>query len=78
MKILLTLLLTLAFVRDDPPPAVVRICGIDGNGVTVPREVADAWALSLEAQGCFPEHIYKIDLSKEWVFVYGHRVLIGE
>lgn len=63
---------------SDPPPAVVRICGENGNGVWVRHEDSKTIIESLLAQGCFAEDIRIVYYDKEWAFIYGTYVLIGE
>jgi hypothetical protein len=64
--------------KDGPPPAVVRICGEDGNGLTVLKINIDSTMNTLYKQGCFYEDQHVIPLDENYSFVYGTKVLIGE
>lgn len=61
-----------------PPPAIVVICGEDGNGLVVLKSAIDDTRDSLYKQGCFYEDIKVISLDEDYSFVYGTKVLIGE
>jgi len=61
-----------------PPPAVVRICGENNNGMWVRRQDVAATIASLEQQGCFRRDIQFFKLDHEWVFIWGTRLILGE
>jgi len=72
------LILILLLTIPDPPPAVVRICGEDNNGITVLHRQVNKTKKQLLAQGCFAEDIHIEILDANYSFVWGHKVLIGE
>lgn len=61
-----------------PPPAVVRICGDDGNGLIVLHRNVPHTQADLFAQGCNYEDQRVVTLDVTYSFVYGTKVLIGE
>jgi hypothetical protein len=65
-------------VRTLPPPAVVRVCGENNNGVWARRQDVVATVAMLEQQGCFRSDIRFYRIDHEWTFVYGTRLLVGE
>lgn len=62
----------------SPPPAIVVICGENGNGVTVLNKDVDNMQETLFAQGCFYSDQRVISLGGGYSFVFGTKVLIGE
>lgn len=68
----------IGLARALTPPAVVHVCGKDGNGLTVLHRNVSHTQADLFAQGCNYEDQKVIVLDATYSFVYGTKVLIGE